>query len=165
MAYDFKKISVLIVENSHAMFDLTQSVLSTFGAGKVLSAFGFQRGFDCFCEENPDLVIIDWLEEPLTGLELTKKIRTDARSPNPYVPIILMSGHSSLKRILTARDAGITSFVAKPYTARALYSRIEHLIEQPRPFVRSENFTGPDRRVGHAPIGYNGPDRRNRDEQ
>lgn len=160
MAYDFKKLTVLVVESSHVMFDLTHAVLDTFGVGRILPAFGFQRGFEIFCAENPDLILIDWLEEPMNGLMLTKKIRTDAASPNPYVPIILMSGHGSLRRVVTARDAGITAFVAKPYTARALYNRIEHLIENPRRFVKSEKFFGPDRRAGHAPLAYAGPDRR-----
>lgn len=146
MTYKFEKITVLVVENSHAMFELTKSVLNTFGVNHVHSAYGFNEGLNTFHNLNPDLVIIDWLSEPLNGLELTKKIRSDPSTPNPFVPIILMSGYSVKKRVLTARDSGITSFLAKPFTAKMLYKRIEELIEFPRQFVKNEHYFGPDRR-------------------
>ncbi|MFH1157551.1 MAG: response regulator [Pseudomonadota bacterium] len=159
MTYKFENITVLIVESSHAMFDLTKSVLNTFGVNRIHSAFGFDNGLSTFCKLNPDLVIIDWLSEPLNGLELTKKIRSDPASPNPFVPVILMSGYSVKRRVLTARDSGITSFLAKPFTAKMLYKRIEELIEFPRQFVKSEHYFGPDRRRPRTGE-YSGPERR-----
>jgi CheY-like chemotaxis protein len=146
MGYEFKNVTVLIIESTRAMFDLTKSVLTTFGIGQIYAAYGFDEGFKAYCRINPDLVVMDWLEEPNNGLELTKKIRTDPNSPNPFVPIILMSGYSLKKRVLMARDSGITEFLVKPYTAKALYQRIEQLIERPRQFVKSDNYFGPDRR-------------------
>lgn len=143
------------------MFDLTKSVLVTFGVKQVYSAFDYQRGFENFCHISPDLVIMDWLDDPLNALELTKKIRTDPASPNPYAPIILMSGYSLKERVLKARDSGITCFMAKPYTAKALYTRIEQLVERPRQFVRSEDFFGPDRRSERSST-YTGEERRSR---
>jgi len=159
MAYDFKKVNVLVTESTHTMFDLTQAVLAAFGVGRIYSAFDHNSGFRSFCQNNPDLVILDWLEDPLNGLELARKIRTHKSSPNPYVPIVMMSGHSSVKRILAARDAGVSAFMAKPFTAKSLFNRIEYLIEKPRPFVKAPDFIGPDRRTG-ARKDYQGPDRR-----
>lgn len=146
MSYQFKNITVLIVESSKPIFDLTKSVLQTFGVNQIYSAFGFDEGFEKTCRLNPDLVIIDWLDEPMNGLELTKKIRHDARSPNPFVPIILMTGYSQKRRVIAARDAGITEFLVKPFTANALYQRLEQLIEAPRDFVKNQSYFGPDRR-------------------
>ena len=159
MSYDFENITVLVVESSHAMFDLTKSVLITFGVNQIYSSYGFQQGFDTFCHINPDLIIMDWMEEPNNGLELTKRIRADSSSPNPFVPIILMTGYTLKKRVIMARDSGITTFMAKPYTAKALYKRIEQLVERPRQFVKSESYFGPDRRALRADV-YKGPERR-----
>ncbi len=159
VTYKFEKITVLVVESSHAMFELTKSVLNTFGVNHIHSAYGFDEGFNALHKLNPDFVIIDWLSEPLNGLELTKKIRSDPASSNPFVPIILMSGYSVKKRVLTARDSGITTFLAKPFTAKMLYKRIEELIEFPRQFVKNEHYFGHDRR--HKRTGkYAGPERR-----
>jgi CheY-like chemotaxis protein len=159
VSYDFENITVLIVESSQAMFDLTKSVLITFGVNQIYSAYGFKQGFEMFHHINPDLIIMDWLEEPNNGMELTKKIRSDPDSPNPFVPIILMTGYTLKKRVVMARDSGITTFMAKPYTAKALYKRIEQLVELPRQFVKSENYFGPDRRALREEM-YKGPERR-----
>ncbi len=128
------------------MFELTKSVLTSFGIHQVYAAFEHNQGFQAVCNLNPDLVILDWTGPPLDSMALVKKIRSDPDSPNPFVPIILMSGYSQKERVLKARDSGITTFMAKPYTAKALYQRIEQLVEKPRQFVKSDHYFGPDRR-------------------
>ena len=133
MSYQFKNITVLIVESTRAMFDLTRSVLQTFGVNQVYSAYGAEEGFETFCRVNPDLVIIDWLEDPKNGLELTRRIRADKKSPNPFIPIILMTGYSQKKRVLQARDSGITEFLVKPFTAAGLVEAVEQLAGAERP--------------------------------
>ena len=159
MTYKFENITVLVVEGSPAMFELTRSVLNTFGVEKIEHANGYEEGFHAFQNTNTYLIITDWLSEPLTGLELTKRIRSDPTSPNPFVPIILMSGYSVKTRVLMARDSGITSFLTKPFTAKMLYKRIEELIEFPRQFVKNEHYFGPDRRRIRE-NEYSGPERR-----
>ncbi len=163
MSYQFKNITVLIIESSHAMFDLTKSVLLGFGVNQIYSAYGYEDGFRTLCRVNPDLVIVDWLDSP-DGLDLTKKIRMDEKSPNPFVPIILMTGYSQKKRVIMARDAGITEFLVKPFTARALYQRIEQLIERPRDFIKCEGYFGPDRRRKRDGE-YKGPEKRENAEK
>ncbi|MDD9899995.1 MAG: response regulator [Alphaproteobacteria bacterium] len=159
MSYQFRNITVLIVESSESMFSLTKNVLMTFGVNQIYSAYNAEEGFRTFCKLNPDLVITDWLEEPKNGLELTKTLRTHPESPNPFVPVILMTGYSQKRRVLMARDSGITEFLVKPFTARALYQRIEQLIEKPRLFVKSDGYFGPDRRRKRD-VDYKGPERR-----
>jgi len=159
MAYQFKNMTVLLVESTRAMSDLTKSILTTFGVTDIHTAFSTQEGFDKYRSLQPDLVIIDWLQEPDNGLDLTRRIRSDAQSPNPFTPIILMTGYSQKKRVLQARDSGITEFLVKPFTAKALYQRIEQIIEMPRYFVVSDKYFGPDRRRKRD-SNYNGPDRR-----
>lgn len=163
MAYQFKNMKVLIVESTRAMSELTKSVLMTFGVTDIHTALNSEEGFKLFCEVEPDLVIIDWLQEPDNGLNLTKRIRSDKLSPNPFTPIVLMTGYSQKKRVLQARDSGITEFLVKPFTAKALYQRIEQIIEMPRYFVVSDRYFGPDRRRKRD-TNYNGPDRRADDQ-
>jgi CheY-like chemotaxis protein len=159
MSYEFRNITVLVVESNEAMFGLTKTVLEAFGVNQVYSAYGFDEGFDTYCRVAPDLAVIDWLEDPKNGLELCRRIRTDEGSPNPFTPVILMTGYSQRKRVVQARDSGITEFLVKPFTAKALYQKIEQLVEKPRHFVRSDNYFGPDRRRGREK-DYGGPDRR-----
>lgn len=160
MAYTFQHISVLVVENNRKMSDLIRSVLETFGMADIHLAYSAEEGFEAFCAHEPDFVILDWLNGPDNGLALTRRIRTDSRSPNPFVPIILMTGYSLKKRILAARDSGVTEILVKPFTAQALYHKIEQTIEHPRHFVVTESYLGPDRRRTKDHHAYNGDDRR-----
>lgn len=146
MSYQFHSLKVLVVEDNKPMLDLTKSILSTFGVGNIEGALNGEDGFRKFCSFNPDLVIADWMMEPFDGIALSRKIRNDPKSPNQYVPIILMTGFSEKRRVLSARDSGITEFLVKPFSARILYKRLSQIIERPRQFVRAEGFFGPDRR-------------------
>ena len=93
------------------------------------------------------------------GLELTQMIRQPGANTNPYVPIIMLTGHSEKKRVIAARDAGVTEFLAKPISAKGLYQRILNVVANPRPFIRTKTYFGPDRRRNANP-NYAGPERR-----
>ncbi|MFN3827498.1 MAG: response regulator [Micavibrio sp.] len=162
MAYKMHNISVLVVEDNLPMLEITKSLLLTFGVGHVITAQNGEIGFRRFCEINPDIVIADWMMKPVDGISLTRIIRNDPRSPNPYVPIVLMTGFSEKRRVFQARDAGVTEFLVKPFNARDLYKRMVQVIERPRQFVRASDFFGPDRRR-HSRGPYDGPMRRDTD--
>lgn len=160
MAYDFSKVNLLVVESSQEMFQLFKSVLEMLSIpdANVHSAYTGDEGFEKFCETNHDIVVTDWLDSPDHGISLTTKIRTDAQSPNKYVPIIMTAGSGHLNRVIRSRDAGVSEYLVKPFSAGSLATRIERVIEHPRQFVISDAYTGPDRRVRDVP--FEGEDRR-----
>jgi CheY-like chemotaxis protein len=86
-------------------------------------------------------------------------IRQPGANANPYVPIIMLTGHSEKKRVVSARDAGITEFMAKPISAKALYQRILNVVANPRPFIKTKSYFGPDRRR-NVTANYVGAERR-----
>lgn len=164
MTYQLNRISILVVEDNPPMLEITKSLLTTFGVGHVIGAGDGETGFKRFCEYNPDIVIADWMMKPMDGITFTRVIRNDPKSPNPYVPVILMTGFSERRRVLQARDAGVTEFLVKPFNARDLYKRIAQVIERPRQFVRSGDFFGPDRRrTRNRQEDHAGPFRRDTD--
>lgn len=162
MSYTLDTISVLIIEDNKPMQDLTKNILNTFGFKEIYTAANGREGFMEFCRFSPDIVIADWMMKPVNGIELTELIRTHPDSPNPYVPVILMTGFSEKHRVLEARDRGVTEFLVKPFNARELYRRIAQVIEKPRQFVKADRFFGPDRRRTKNK-SYEGPLRRETD--
>ncbi len=162
MAYQFHRICIEVVEDNQPMQELIKSLLITFGVGQIVTAKNGEEGFDRYCESNPDMIIADWMMKPVDGISFTRMVRTNARSPNQYVPIVLMTGFSEKRRVVQARDAGVTEFLVKPFNARDLYRRISQVIERPRQFVRSEDFFGPDRRRKRT-RDHQGPFRREED--
>lgn len=164
MPYQFQNTSALVVDDMKPMLQLVTQVLCIFGFQKIYTAMDAEDAYIKFCHHNPDIVITDWQMDPSSGAELIDRIRDAKESPNPFVPIILMSGYSALGRVRSARDKGATEFLMKPFTANDLYARIEQMIENPRRFIGAKTYFGPDRRRRKA-AGYDGTLRRLADRQ
>jgi len=166
MAYDFKSVRVLVVESSPPLFQLIKGVLGLFGVSEmnVDSAFTVEEGFEKFSTKNHDFLIVDWMDTPDSGIQLVRKMRIDPDSPNPFVPILMTAGSGHSNRVIKSRDAGVTDYLVKPFSAQTLAKRIEHIVEKPRSFVfyTDENgapgYVGPDRRTKQQP--FEGEDRR-----
>jgi len=160
--YNLSRLNFLIVDDNKHMRALVKSILHALGVKNVLEA---SDGADAFKELRhfpADVIICDWNMSPLDGLDFVRMVRTGSDSPNPFVPIIMLTGHTEMNRVMEARDSGVHEFLAKPISAKKLYSRIRSIIENPRPFVRAGLYFGPDRRRKTNP-NYNGPERRKAD--
>ena len=74
----------------------------------------------------------------------------------------MITGYSTNDYIKIARDAGITEYVIKPFSAESIYKKIEAVIRRPRQFIRNFTYFGPDRRriVEKDSGKYKGPERR-----
>jgi CheY-like chemotaxis protein len=160
----FENLKALIVEDNAYMRSLLRSLLNAIGIMEIAEAAHGQAGIDILRERKPGLVLSDIAMKPMDGIAFTHFVRNDEHSPNPFVPIIMISGHTEKHQVMAARDAGATEFLAKPITAHHLFSRIAEVVERPRAFVRCEAYFGPDRR--RRPIeDYAGPWRRKEDFQ
>ncbi len=163
MSLQFEKLRVLVVEDTIPMRKLIHAVLGVLGVKKIIQAGDGESAYEKFKASPVDIVITDWLMDPMDGIELTKKIRNDKDSPNRFVPIIMITGYSAVKRVEDARDAGVTEFLIKPFTAHDIGKRIAYTINRPRDFIECKGFFGPDRRRIELP-DYDGPKRRKDDK-
>ena len=148
----FKALNIMIVDDNVHMRQLVRTVLLALGVENFCDC---DNAIDAFKELKSfpaDFLIVDWLMSPVDGIELVRKIRTDKISPNPYVPIIMMTGHSSLDNVWEARDVGVNEFVVKPISAKSLLLKVIEVIERPRLFVKSTVYFGPDRRRTNIPV-------------
>jgi CheY-like chemotaxis protein len=159
MRIDFNRLRFVVIDDNAHMRRIVRTLLHGFGAREVHEAEDGATGLEAFTHNVPDIVITDWAMPIFDGIELTQMIRQPGANANPFVPIIMLTGHSEKKRIIAARDAGVTEFLAKPLSARALYQRIVNVVVNPRPFVRTKDYFGPDRRRNANPA-YTGAERR-----
>jgi len=130
----------------------------TIPESNIDSALSPEEAVAKFSKNKHDLIITDWLENPDHGLKLTKNLRTNVQSPNPYVPIIMTAGSGHISSVIKARDVGVSDYVVKPFSADMLAKRITRVIEDQRGFVLSDGYVGPDRR--HKLVDYSGNERR-----
>jgi len=146
MSIRLDNISFLVVDDNDHMRQMVRSVLRSLGSRSIREARGGQEAIEALEAGAPDILITDWAMDGMDGLDLTRHVRTSDRSPNIYLPIIMLTAFAERARVYTARDAGVTEFLIKPLSATALFNRVSTIIEHPRPFVRVGQFFGPDRR-------------------
>ena len=156
---EFSKLRFLVIDDNAHMRRILRTLLHGFGARDVNEAEDGAAGLEAFTAYIPDIIITDWAMPIFDGLELTQMIRQPGANSNPYVPIIMLTGHSEKKRVIASRDAGITEFLAKPISAKGLYQRVLNVVANPRPFIRTKSYFGPDRRRNANP-NYAGTERR-----
>jgi len=156
---EFNKLRFLVVDDNPHMRRILRALLLGFGSREVHEAEDGAGGLEAFNQFTPDIVIMDWAMPIFDGLEFARMIRQPDTNASPFTPIIMLTGHSERKRVTAARDAGVTEFMVKPISAKGLHQRILNVIANPRRFIRTKTYFGPDRRRSNAP-NYTGPERR-----
>lgn len=160
--YDISGLNVLILEQQSLMRDLMKHVFREFRVKNTHITDDVNVAFDIFCETDIDLILTDW-SHGIDGMAFLKNVRMHEDSPNPYVPVIVVTANTEIDHVFVARDMGMSEYLAKPVSARLIYSRICSTIDSTRPFVRAGGFFGPDRRRRRAM--FQGIDRRVNDLQ
>tara|TARA_R110002167_G_scaffold9558_12_gene44220 strand:+ start:5115 stop:5627 length:513 start_codon:yes stop_codon:yes gene_type:complete len=156
---DLHAIEIMLVDDNRQMLTITAAILKAAGCRMIREHEDGAAALESLHNKPCDMAIVDFNMFPLDGVAFTRLVRNSDDSVDPFLPIIMMTGHSARHRVMEARDAGVTEFVTKPFTPKALLDRIHAIIQNPRPFVRTEGYFGPDRRRRQIP-GYVGPLRR-----
>lgn len=160
----FNRLSFLVVDDNAHMRRIIRTLLHSFGSREVYEAEDGAAGLEAVESFSPDILIIDWVMPVFDGAELVRMIRNPNGGPHAFIPIIMLTGYSEKRRIIEARDLGVNEFMCKPISAKALYHRIYSVVANPRPFVRTRTYFGPDRRRSFS-ANHTGPERRGIDEQ
>jgi CheY-like chemotaxis protein len=159
----YELLRVLLVDDNHHMRVLLAEILRAIGVKHILEANDGAEGLQMMRSNPIDIVMTDLSMQPLDGIDFVRLLRNSPDSPNQMAPVIMITGHSTQRRVAEARDAGVNEFLAKPLTARGVIERISQIVDHPRPFVRTQDYFGPDRRRRATP-GYAGPFRRSTDK-
>lgn len=160
--YDISGLTVLILEQQSLMRDLMKQVFREFRVKNAHITDDVDVAFQIFCEADIDLILTDW-SYGIDGMGFLKNVRMHEDSPNPYVPVIVVTANTEIDHVFVARDTGMSEYLAKPVSAQLIYSRICATIDSTRQFVRAGGFFGPDRRRRRA--AFQGSDRRTNDLQ
>jgi len=145
-------LRVLVVDDNDHMRRLLRGILESLGIKQVRDV---ENGMVALndCRLNlPDIIITDMMMEPIDGLEFSRMLRDDPTHPATRVPVMMITGFAEKQYVEAARDAGVSEFLAKPVTVDGMAARLRSVIENPRPFIRSSSFTGPDRRRRQVPL-------------
>jgi two-component system chemotaxis response regulator CheY len=151
-------LRVLVIDDSREMCAIIGTVLAGAGVGHLHYAPNGRRALEIIAEFPIDITYVDQEMPEMNGLDFVAAVRAE-QSTERYMPIIMLTGHSDLRHINAARDRGVTEFLCKPVTAKAILARLNAVIMEPRPFMNSPTYFGPDRRRVRLD-DYKGPLRR-----
>jgi two-component system chemotaxis response regulator CheY len=126
----FAELTALVVDDIPHMVMLLTSMLRTLGFKEIITADTVAKAHQLLPIRNPRIVFVDWVMEPVDGLELVKIIRSGVDVPNPYVPILMITGHADLNRVREAREAGADAFIVKPFSQKLLAKRITAVLHE-----------------------------------
>ena len=165
LATKLAHISVVIADPDIPIAKLVREVLKTAGFTNVQMAKDGQEALHIIRYQEVDLLITDWRMQPTDGVSLIQYLRRDPASPNRFLPIIMLTGKAEVKNVELARDSGVTEYLIKPFTANSLFERIVKMIENPRSYIVSKTYSGPDRRRRQLPIATEDDRRKSRPAQ
>ena len=87
-------------------------------------------------EDLPDLVILDWMIEGTSGIEVCRRLRRDKATA--HVPIIMLTAREAEDDRIRGLDTGADDYVTKPFSPRELLARVSAVLRRVRPALAGE---------------------------
>ena len=101
-------------------------------------------------EKVPDIVLLDWMVEGLSGLEVCRRLRRAPETAN--VPIIMLTARGEEEDRVRGLETGADDYVTKPFSPRELVARVGAVLRRVRPGLAGETLSYADLEmdtVGH----------------
>ena len=143
----FPDLAALVVDESLYIRRILRDMLTRVGIKRVMEAPDGAEALGVLTENKPDLVILDWDLAILSGEEFIRLTRTPTTSPAPTVPIILMLSKPRRYIVDRAINLGVNEIIAKPFSPKVLWSRLDEVINRPRAFVQVRGIVRPAPRI------------------
>ena len=158
----FPDLAALVVDESLYVRRILRDMLTRVGIRRLIEAHDGAEALGSLAESKPDLVILNWDLAILSGEEFIRLTRTPATSPAPTIPILLMLSKPRRPIVDRAVSLGVNAIIAKPFSPKTLWSRLDELINRPRPLTQMNGLMRPaPRGLPHRRRGR--PDRWARD--
>ena len=117
-----KTLAVLVVDDYATMRRIIRNLLQQLGFTDVDEADDGEQALAKLRDKDFDLVISDWNMEPMTGLDLLKAVRADARLK--ALPFIMVTAESKTENVVAAKQAGVSNYIVKPFNAEILKQKL-----------------------------------------
>ncbi len=127
--------SVLIVEDDTALSELLQWHFNSEGYEVRATADG-EDALIMVREEMPDLIVLDWMIESLSGVEVCRQLRKAKESAR--VPIMMLTARGEEEDKIRGLKTGADDYLTKPFSPRELLARAEALLRRSRPALAGE---------------------------
>jgi two-component system, OmpR family, phosphate regulon response regulator PhoB len=129
---------VLVVEDEGAQREVLHYNLEAEGFDVVVADNG-EDALLLVQEEQPDLIVLDWMLPKVSGIEVCRQVKADPSTRN--IPIIMLSARSEEVDRVRGLETGADDYVVKPYSVVELMARLRTQLRRTRPATMGERLT------------------------
>ena len=128
---------LLLVEDDPALSELLEYRFANAGYDVRVTADG-DEALLLAAEDLPDLVILDWMIEGTSGIEVCRRLRRDKHSA--HVPIIMLTAREAEDDRIRGLETGADDYLTKPFSPRELLARVAAVMRRIRPVLAGETI-------------------------
>jgi two-component system, OmpR family, phosphate regulon response regulator PhoB len=119
--------TILVVDDEPAIRDMISTALDVAGYS-CLQAENAQQAHGIIIDEQPDLVLLDWMMPGTSGVELIRRLQRDELTNT--VPVILLTAKATEDNMVQGLESGADDYITKPFSPRALIARINAVLRR-----------------------------------
>jgi two-component system chemotaxis response regulator CheY len=123
-----KNLKILVVDDYSTMRRIVKNLLSDLGYTNVTEADDGRSAWPMLQNGDFDFVVTDWNMPGMTGIDLLKAIRGDARLSK--LPVLMVTAEAQRDQIIEAAQAGVNGYIIKPFTAATLKEKIDKIFQR-----------------------------------
>ncbi|UVI38753.1 phosphate regulon transcriptional regulator PhoB [Qipengyuania spongiae] len=126
---------LLLVEDDPALLELLEYRFQNEGYDVRATPDG-DEAMVMAAEDVPDLVILDWMVDGTSGIEVCRRLRRDKTTA--HVPIIMLTAREAEDDRIRGLDTGADDYITKPFSPRELMARVGAVMRRIRPALAGE---------------------------
>ncbi|WP_393999872.1 chemotaxis response regulator CheY [Luteimonas sp. WGS1318] len=123
-----KNIRILVVDDFSTMRRIVKNLLSDLGFNNTVEAEDGNSALAVLRQDAVELVITDWNMPGMTGIELLREIRADAKFRG--LPVLMVTAEAKREQIIEAAQNGVNGYIIKPFTAQTLEEKLGKIFER-----------------------------------
>jgi len=119
-------VHILVVDDFSSIRKILRKLLASIGFVNVAEARDASEAVHRLQHDSFDLIISDWNMPTMTGKQLLEFVRSEKRFEK--IPFIMLTMQTDKESVLSAKEAGVSHYLAKPFTAAELESKLRELL-------------------------------------
>ncbi len=129
---------ILVVEDDPSLVELLRYNLSSAGFSTTAATDG-ETALQMIDEDNPDLVVLDWMLPRMPGIEVCRQVRR--RSEGRSLPIIMLTARGEESDRIHGLDSGADDYIVKPFSPNELVARVRAVLRRANPSLADDALT------------------------
>ncbi len=121
-------MKILVVDDFSTMRRIVKNLLGELGFTNMQEADDGSTAITALQAGDFEFVVTDWNMPGMTGIELLRAIRADAKLA--HLPVLMVTAEASREQIIEAAQAGVNGYIIKPFTAVTLKEKIDKIFER-----------------------------------